>query len=249
MSPIRLLKFEAVALKERESASGRAIKYREALERVAKRRGYHGWRACCSVLATTTVVECAAPNEAAARATTGMRRYRNTDWNFALDIPAPWKSFPPVANSSPFEVVRFKSNEDGSHFLIVLRQPHSPERSLTEIADNTQKALRRKEFMNFEFAETTTGSGTALVHSFNKPHPSETWSFRNYPHAIFSALRSSDFTSGFRAIRIIPRRRISLPWLSITASSARFFVIRDSGQSWETLALVKPSFPDIYAHE
>ena len=180
MSPIRLLKFEAVALKERESASGRAIKYREALERVAKRRGYHGWRACCSVLATTTVVECAAPNEAAARATTGMRRYRNTDWNFALDIPAPWKSFPPVANSSPFEVVRFKSNEDGSHFLIVLRQPHSPERSLTEIADNTQKALRRKGFMNFEFAETTTGSGTALVHSFNKPHPSETWSFRNY---------------------------------------------------------------------
>jgi hypothetical protein len=180
MSPIRLLKFEAVALKEREIASGRAMKYREALERVAKGRGYHDWRACCSVLANTTAVECPKPKEVAARATTGMRRYKNTDWNFALEIPAPWKSFPPVANGSPFEVVRFKSNEDGSHFLIVLRQPHNPEISLTEVADSTQNTLNKKGFMNFTIAETTTGSRAALVYSFNKRQPNETWSFQNY---------------------------------------------------------------------
>src|ERR1700674_980696 len=143
MSPIRLLKFEAVALKERESASGRAIKYREGLERVAKRRGYHGWRACCAVLATNAAAVCSTPDEVGPRALTGMRRYRNTDWNFALDIPAPLMVLPPAAKSSPFEVVRFKSNEDGSHFLIVLRQPQSSEHSLPEVANNAQKALRQ----------------------------------------------------------------------------------------------------------
>jgi hypothetical protein len=199
MSPIRLLKFEAVALKERESASGRAIKYREALECVAKRRGFPGWHACCSVLATTATVECPTPNGVTARATTGMRRYKNTDWNFALDIPAPWKSFPSVVNSSPFEVVRFKSNEDGSHFLIVLRQSHRPERSLSQVADDVQKALMKKGFMDFEIAETTTGSRAALVYSFNKPQPNETWSFRNYLFAAGSLVYTLGFGTNNRS--------------------------------------------------
>jgi hypothetical protein len=50
MSPIEKLKAEAVALREKEIAAGRAIKHCDALERVAKSHGYASWRACVASL-------------------------------------------------------------------------------------------------------------------------------------------------------------------------------------------------------
>jgi len=50
MSPIEKLKAEAVALREKEIAAGRAMKHCEALERVAKSHGYASWRACIALL-------------------------------------------------------------------------------------------------------------------------------------------------------------------------------------------------------
>ena len=50
MSPIEKLKAEAVALREKEMAAGRAVKHCDALERVAKSHGYASWRACVASL-------------------------------------------------------------------------------------------------------------------------------------------------------------------------------------------------------
>jgi hypothetical protein len=71
----------------------------------------------------------------------------------------------------------------------------------------------------------------------------------SYPEAKFFAPESSHFTSGFRATRINLRRLSSLPLPSARALSACFFVISDSGQSWETRAGIIPSLPAISAHE
>jgi len=60
------------------------------------------------------------------RGTTDMKHYESSDWNFALDIPRRWNSFPPVPTNSPNEVIRFASREDGNHLLIIFRQPHDP---------------------------------------------------------------------------------------------------------------------------
>jgi len=50
MSPIEKLKAEAVALRESEKAAGREMKHCDALEAIAKKHGYAGWRACIALL-------------------------------------------------------------------------------------------------------------------------------------------------------------------------------------------------------
>jgi hypothetical protein len=70
---------------------------------------------------------------------TDMKHYQSPEWNFALDIPRRWNSFPPVSTSSPWEVIRFASHEDGTHLVIIFRKPHDPKKSLKEI----QKPYRR----------------------------------------------------------------------------------------------------------
>src|SRR5436190_4466493 len=97
-----------------------------------------------------------------------MKRYKSSEWNFALDIPKRWNSFPPVSTNSPAEVIRFASREDGTHLLIVFRFPHDPKQSLKELSDHVQQILAGKGFGNFATAETTIGSRAVLLLDFDK---------------------------------------------------------------------------------
>jgi len=130
--------------------------------------------------------------------TPDMKHYKNSEWNFALDIPKRWNSFPPVSTNSPYEVTRFASREDGTHLLIIFREPHDPKQTLKEVADRVEKqVLASKGFGNFATAETTIRSRAALMLDFDKPHadanlplllrgdqyvvqPSYRWSCRHY---------------------------------------------------------------------
>jgi len=98
-----------------------------------------------------------------------MKRYKSSEWNFALDIPKRWNSFPPVSTNSPAEVIRFASCEDGTHLLIIFRFPHDPKQSLKELSDHVQQILANKGFGNFATAETTIGSRAVLMLDFDKP--------------------------------------------------------------------------------
>ena len=98
-----------------------------------------------------------------------MKRYKSSEWNFALDIPKHWNSFPPVSANSPAEVIRFASREEGTHLLIIFRFPTNPKQSLKELAEHVQQILAGKGFGNFATAETTFGSRTVLMLDFDKP--------------------------------------------------------------------------------
>jgi hypothetical protein len=113
--------------------------------------------------------------------TTEMKHYKSSEWNFALDIPKRWNSFPPVSANSPYELIRFASREDGTHLLIIFREPHDPKQPLREVADRVEKQfLAAKGFGNFATAETTIGSRAALTLDFDKPKDDGTWSCRHY---------------------------------------------------------------------
>ena|ERR1035438_3309033 len=89
--------------------------------------------------------------------TADMKHYESSEWNFALDIPKRWNSFPPVSTNSPYELIRFASREDGTHLLIIFRKPHDPKLSLKALADQVQQVLAGQGFGNFSTAETTIG--------------------------------------------------------------------------------------------
>src|SRR4051794_15262690 len=101
--------------------------------------------------------------------TTDMKRYKSSEWNFMLDIPKRWNSFPPVSANSPYEVIRFASQEDGTHLLIIFRFPHDTKQTLKQTADQVQQILASNGFGNFATTETTIGSRTALMLDFDKP--------------------------------------------------------------------------------
>src|SRR5207249_4878054 len=95
--------------------------------------------------------------------TTDMKHYQSSAWNFALDIPKRWNSFPPVPTNSPNEVIRFASQEDGTHLLIIFREPHDPKQPLKAASDRAQPILAKHGFGNFVSAETTIRSRVALT--------------------------------------------------------------------------------------
>ena len=109
-----------------------------------------------------------------------MKHYNSPQWNFALDIPKRWNSFPPVSANSPYEVIRFASQEEGTHLLIIFREPHDPAQPLKEASDRVQEMLAKHGFGNFVTAETTIGSRTALTLDFDRPKEGGTWSCRHY---------------------------------------------------------------------
>ena len=125
--------------------------------------------------------------------TTDMKHYESSEWNFALDIPKRWNSFPPVSTNSPYEVIRFASHEDGSHLLIIFRWPHDPKKSLKEVSDQVQQVLASKGFGNFATGETTIKSQAALILDFDKLQGDKIWNCREYTIAE-GALR---YTLGF----------------------------------------------------
>jgi DNA-binding transcriptional MerR regulator len=100
--------------------------------------------------------------------------------DFTLDIPKHWNSFPAVPTNSPYEVIRFASQEDGTHLLIIFREPHDPKQTLKEVSNQVQQTLAKHGFGNFVTAETTIGSKAALTLDFDMPTDDGTWSCRHY---------------------------------------------------------------------
>ncbi|THD60228.1 M56 family metallopeptidase [Phenylobacterium sp.] len=110
-----------------------------------------------------------------------MKHYRNSEWNFTLDVPANWNAFPPVPTNSPNEVLRFASNEDGVHNMIIFRNPNDPKIRPETMVANVQEVLANAGFSHFVTGETKIGSRRVLTLDFDKPRPDGlTWSVREY---------------------------------------------------------------------
>jgi hypothetical protein len=180
MSPIEKIKAEASALQAKEKALGKLLKRCDALERVAQDHGYKSWRACRAFLGMAPAALHPPPGTEARGTNPEMKSYRSADWNFALDIPARWNSFPPVSANSQYEVIRFASHEDGVHLLIIFRKPHDPKKSLDEISQHVKEVLGGSGFSHFVTAETTLNGKAALTLDFDKPQGTGTWSCREY---------------------------------------------------------------------
>ena len=112
--------------------------------------------------------------------TPDMKHYQSSEWNFSLDVPKRWNSFPPVSNNSPYELIRFASREGGTHLLIIFRKPHDPKQSLKALPEQVQQVLAGAGFGNFVTAETTIGPRVALMLDFDRPQGDGTWSCREY---------------------------------------------------------------------
>jgi hypothetical protein len=138
--------------------------------------------------------------------TTEMKRYRSAEWNFAMDIPRRWNSFPPVSSNSPLEVIRFASKEDGTHLVIIFRGPRNPQKPLKEVCGQAQRILAKQGFRNFTTTEAAIGSRSALKLEFDRPQRegsswwqrrvkrrTGTWSCREY----FLADGTLQYTLGF----------------------------------------------------
>jgi hypothetical protein len=139
-----------------------------------------------------------------------MKHYKSRDWNFTLDIPDRWNSFPPVPTNSPYEVVRFASREGGMHVLIIFREPNDPKGPSIQRLERVQKLLTSKGFSNFARAETTIQSKSVLTLDFERAQSEENlplilegdryvqrpdllWSCRHY----FLAAETLAYTLGF----------------------------------------------------
>jgi len=122
-----------------------------------------------------------------------MRRYRNEEWKFELDIPKQWVVMPPVPGNGP-EVIRFESKENGYHGLIVWRASNNPRQSPKSMRDAVQKVLADGGFSNFVSGETNIGSRNVLTLDFDRTNPDgSVWSCRQY-YIIDGALQ---YTLGF----------------------------------------------------
>jgi hypothetical protein len=116
-----------------------------------------------------------------------MKRYENAEWKFALDIPKTWNAFPGVSTNSPYEVIRFASQEDGTYdLLIIFRNPHDPKQKITDESAEIQQILAKGGFGNFGTGKMTIGSNEVATLDFDQPVQTpgapagSTWSCRHY---------------------------------------------------------------------
>jgi hypothetical protein len=110
-----------------------------------------------------------------------MKPYKNAKWNFALEIPARWNVAPPVSSNSPSELIRFVSNENGVHRVIVFRDPYDPTVSPEVHVAQIQTGLAQQNFAHFVTGETRIGSRAVRTLDFDRPRADgKTWSCREY---------------------------------------------------------------------
>lgn len=180
MSPIAQLKAEAAALKAEARAAGRPLKHCTALEQIAKNHGYSNWRACLAAQSNALPVVKPPQPAAPSPADVEMKRYRNDEWNFSLDIPKRWNALPAAPGNDPFEIIRFKSPEGSSHKLIIFRYPCDPAQAPQARAAALRQYLVKAGHANFVDSKTTIGSRSAAVVEFDLPKEGGTWRGRNY---------------------------------------------------------------------
>lgn len=176
MSRLEQIRAEAAALEADAVARGNPIQHCAALEQVAKRLGYESWRACRAILSATEAAGDSPPE-------LPIRRYESKRWGFGIDIPQRWNAFPAVPTNSPYEVIRFASREQGSHLMIVFREPRDPEQSADQHLSQMQDRLQKNGFANFVAEETTIGASTVRTLDFSKPLEEGLWSVRHYVFA------------------------------------------------------------------
>jgi beta-lactamase regulating signal transducer with metallopeptidase domain len=110
-----------------------------------------------------------------------MKHYKNSEWNFGLELPARWNAFPPVPTNSPAEVIRFVSDENGNHNLIIFREPYDPQVSPEIVSQRVQESLAKSGFSHFVSGETRIGSRRVLTLDFDKIRPDGVvWNCRHY---------------------------------------------------------------------
>ena len=135
------------------------------------------------VLATPIALGLTGRAGAAPAATTNsveMRRYRNDEWKFELDIPKQWVVMPPVPSNGP-EVIRFSSEENGHHLIIVWRAPNYPKHTPETVTYAVQLVLAKAGFSNFVKGETRIGSRRVATLDFDQTLPDgSVWSCRHY---------------------------------------------------------------------
>lgn len=173
MSMLDKLRAEAATLEAEARASGYSIKHSAALEEVAKRHGYDGWRACVAIFSDAALTDCTSNS-------LEMKPFRSSEWGFSLDIPARWNSFPAVLTNSPWEVIRFASHENGFHNLIVFHEPYDPKQSPEEHSKVIQDVLEKQGFSNFVRRTTKIRSKPTVTLDFDKSFEGSVWSCRHY---------------------------------------------------------------------
>lgn len=110
-----------------------------------------------------------------------MRRYRNDQWKFELEVPTRWAVSPPVPSNSRAEVIRIGSHENGNHNLIVFRQAVGPSKTAKTLTDESQKFLAKGGFSNFVAGETVIGSRPVMTLDFERSAPEGgMWYCRHY---------------------------------------------------------------------
>ncbi len=142
--------------------------------------------ACLGFVLAAGAAEVSPPNTAPAAGDVHvsafpMKRYRNAEWNFALDVPARWNAFPAVPANSPYEVIRFASDENGTHLLIIFRAPYDPNVSPETNSDRVQQNLAKAGFTNFAGGETRIGGHSVRTLDFDLHRPDgKTWYCRQF---------------------------------------------------------------------
>src|SRR5688572_9046124 len=111
--------------------------------------------------------------------TPDLQHYRSRDSHFELAVPRGWNSPPPVPTNSPSELIRF-APEDGSHLLIIFRDPDQSHQSLQEVSDRVQRVLTTIRCGNFTSGQTTIGTRTVTTLDFDKRQGDAVWSCRYY---------------------------------------------------------------------
>ena len=110
-----------------------------------------------------------------------MKRYKDAEWGFAVDVPSRWNAFPPVTSQNPNELVRFLSNEHGTHGMLVIRDPYVPGPGAEHLLQRVRQGLAEEGFAHFSTGQTRIGSSPALYLDFDKTRPDgKLWSVREY---------------------------------------------------------------------
>ena len=117
----------------------------------------------------------------ASKTSVEMQPYRSDDGKFGLEIPREWTVEPPDRSNGP-EVVRFASQENGYHNVIVWRAPNRPKYTPeTYSSAAVQMVLAKSGFSNFVSGETRIGSRRVLTLDFSRTNPDgSVWSCRHY---------------------------------------------------------------------
>ncbi len=117
----------------------------------------------------------------------GFKRYKSYEGAFSLDIPGRWYAFPHDPGNNPNEMIRFASNEDGTHKLIIIRNPYPSDISFEALCDQSEKELVAKGFRNFKKARANIGSKEVIKLNYDKAVGDGVLSYSRYyfPDASF----------------------------------------------------------------